>query len=113
FNIDRTEKVGSFTWYRGDLNGKKVWVQGNNFMKVNINESSTSKIGRIQNADTYIYEDILNGTSISKAGSSRTNKIYYIKKQAELNDQLYYMISNKRSSTNGLVGWVKAQDIRQ
>lgn len=113
FKINRTEKVGKYIWYRGDLNGKTVWIMGNNFMEVDIEKSSTSKIGRIQNANTNVYGDIMQGTSLSKAGSRRTDKIFYIKKQAKFNNQLFYMISNRRSSTKGVVGWVKSEDIRE
>ncbi|WP_077329239.1 GW dipeptide domain-containing protein [Virgibacillus siamensis] len=112
FNVTRTEKVGKFVWFLGDLNGQAVWIMGSNFMNVNINQSSTSKVGRIQDAGTYIYDDIMQGTSLSKAGLKRTDKVYYIKKKAAFNNQLFYLISNQRSSTKGIVGWVKSEEIR-
>ncbi|MEC2158531.1 SH3-like domain-containing protein [Virgibacillus halodenitrificans] len=28
FEIERTEKVGKTVWYRGELEGKKVWIHG-------------------------------------------------------------------------------------
>ncbi|WP_174614881.1 N-acetylglucosaminidase [Virgibacillus ihumii] len=111
FNVNRTEKVGRYIWYHGDLNGENVWIQGYNFMKVDINESSASKIGRIQNPGTNVYGNIMQGTAMSTVGTDLTDKIFYIKKQATFNDQLFYKISNQRSSSKGVVGWVKSQDI--
>lgn len=114
FHINRTERIGKFVWYRGTLDGKSVWIQGYNFhTKVNAKKTSTSKVGRISSENVYIYNDILNSASVFKAGNKYTDKLLYIKKQSEINGQRYFMISTKRSSTNGVIGWVKSGDIKE
>ncbi|WP_186306563.1 GW dipeptide domain-containing protein [Siminovitchia fortis] len=114
FKVNLTEKVGNYIWYRGELNGRSVWIQAGNVTKINENstkESSTSKLGRIQNANAGIYKNIGDRTPYTTAGTKYTDKVFYIKKQAEINGQQYYLISTVASSTNGVIGWVKAEDM--
>src|SRR5699024_1231040 len=33
-------------------------------------------------------------------------KVYYVKKEARYQDQIYYLLSTERSSVNGIIGWV-------
>ncbi|MGM8364827.1 GW dipeptide domain-containing protein [Virgibacillus sp. W0181] len=130
FEINQTEKVGNSIWYQGTIEGKLLWVQANNVSKVNENtsskmvstsskiinttnkkETSTSKLGRIQNSQATIYKTIGDDSTSFQAGSQYTDKIFYIKKQAEINSQIYYSISTVASSTHGVIGWVKAEDM--
>src|SRR5690606_39143265 len=43
FRVDLTEKVGSNTWYRGTLNGKRVFIKSSDV--TTLEESNTSKLG--------------------------------------------------------------------
>lgn len=36
FEVHKTEKVGSNTWYRGDFNGKRIWVHESSVEKNNV-----------------------------------------------------------------------------
>ncbi|QUW21221.1 SH3-like domain-containing protein [Sporosarcina sp. Marseille-Q4063] len=108
FKVNLTEKVGDAIWYRGTLNGKSMWIQAYN-VKIS-KESITSKLGHIQSADAKIYNSLDEDSSIT-AGSTYMNKVFYIKKQAKANGQNYYLISTVASSTNGVIGWVKAEDM--
>ncbi|WP_077623404.1 GW dipeptide domain-containing protein [Sediminibacillus massiliensis] len=106
-NIDLTEKVGSNYWYRGTLNGETVWIHTSNLTTKQ--ESSTSKLGHLHGNATIFQQIGDNRTAFS--ASPYTNAVYYIKKQAKVNDQIYYLISNKPSSSRGVIGWVKSQDM--
>src|SRR5690625_3888298 len=75
-----------------------------------VQESKTSKLSHIISGDVDIYEKEINGKSI-KAGSQYTNAVYYIKRQAKLDNDTYYLISKSPSDTKGVVGWVKESDL--
>ncbi|WP_117168449.1 N-acetylglucosaminidase [Paraliobacillus sediminis] len=109
FKVHLTEKVGSNTWYRGTLDGKTVWLHSN--FVTTLSESSTSKLGHLRSTNTRIYDSLGNPSSYDVAGTTYTNAVYYIKKQAELNGVNYYLISKYPSSESGVVGWVKASDL--
>src|SRR5690606_31185759 len=70
---------------------------------------STSKLGRLDGANVTIYSELSNNASTSKAGSTYTDRVLYIKQQANWNGELYYRISLEARS--GVIGWVKASDI--
>lgn len=109
FKVDGTETVGTMTWYRGNLNGKTVWIHSSRAAaKV---EKSTSRLGQIKNDNVMIYQTAGNSTGAISAGSAYTGTVYYIKKQAMINDQTYYLISKQPSSVSGVVGWVNSSDL--
>lgn len=107
FKIDLTEKVGNNTWYRGSLAGKKVWIHSG-FLTKTV-ESSTSRLGNIKKSSVKIYKK-LDSSSSFKAGTSYTNKVYYIKRQGKLSGQTYYLLSKNANGT-GAAGWVKSSDL--
>ncbi|RKQ34311.1 peptidoglycan recognition protein family protein [Oceanobacillus halophilus] len=109
FKINKTEKVGNNIWYRGVLQGRTVWIH-ENFVETQ-KEQKTSKLGHIKNKDVKIYESIGNENSANLAGEKRSNKVYYIKKQAKIGSESFYLISEQPSSKNGVIGWVKAKDL--
>src|SRR5699024_8569072 len=109
FKVNLTEKVGNNTWYRGNLNGKTVWMHTS--YVASKEESKASKLGHIRSSDAAIYKDIGHPSTAEPAGNKYTHSVYYIKKQASVNNQLYYLISNQPSRTKGVVGWVKSQDL--
>src|SRR5690625_4055662 len=76
-----------------------------------VQESKTSKLGHIRSTNVDIYKNINNLSSSKKVGDKYTHAVYYIKKQANVNGQVYYLISKEPSSTKGVVGWVKSQDL--
>ncbi|RST74214.1 mannosyl-glycoprotein endo-beta-N-acetylglucosamidase [Siminovitchia acidinfaciens] len=108
FAVHLTETVGNNIWYRGKLNGKTVWIHSGNVFEVK--ESKTSKLGHIRSSKVRIYNDLGLNSSIG-AGSTYTNYVYYIKKQALINGETYYLISKQPSSERGVIGWVKASDL--
>ncbi|MBP1950588.1 GW dipeptide domain-containing protein [Virgibacillus litoralis] len=107
FNVHLTEKVGSNIWYRGNLDGRTVWMHSSYVTK--IKKSNTSKLGHIHSGTT-IYKDITDETS-SFSSDKYLNAVYYIKQQAEINGQNYYLISKKPSKTSGVVGWINSKDM--
>lgn len=82
------------------------------YNNMGIKKQTTSKLGQIESASTPIYEDPVNQAKYQQAGQAHTNKSYYIKQQATLDGQTYYLISDQPSSKKGTIGWVKSQDIK-
>src|SRR5699024_10345877 len=76
--------------------------------KVKIEESRISRLGHIR-GERYIYESI--GGKSFKAAPTYTNAVYYIKRQAKVESEIYYLISTSPSDTRGVVGWMKASDL--
>lgn len=77
-----------------------------------IKYSNTSKLGHIRTTSARIYPNLSNLSSSTQAGSSKTDQVYYIKKQANVNGTIYYLLSTKPSATSGTIGWMKASDVK-
>ncbi|MCM3225282.1 GW dipeptide domain-containing protein [Terribacillus saccharophilus] len=113
FLVNLTETVGSNTWYRGMLDGKQVFIHSSYLTDYNPEtiEQSTSKLGHLR-ANAVIYPDLKNPAfAISAEDNDYTNAVYYIKKEATVSGELFYLISREPSATNGIVGWVKNSDM--
>lgn len=106
--VNLTETVGKTTWYRGKLlNGTVIWVQSS---QVNaINKSSTSRLGQLR-SNAIIYKTIGNPKTTLKA-NNYLNNVYYMKQQAKVGNQVYYLISSQPSASKGTIGWVKTEQI--
>src|SRR5699024_1117646 len=108
--VNLTEKVGNNTWYRGKINGRgqNVWIHSS--VVFQMDEKKTSKLARIKNDKVKIYKTI-QGESF-KAGSEHTDRTYYVKKEATVDKEKYYLISKQPSSKDGVVGWVNSDDLK-
>src|SRR5699024_7778845 len=107
--VHLTEKIGNNIRYRRTLDGKTEWMHSSyDYSKT---ESITSKLSHISNTNVNIYRDIDNSASSITAGEKYKQAVYYIKKYAKIDDQRYYLISKEPSSSKGVVGWVKSQDL--
>lgn len=73
-------------------------------------ENLVSKIGRIRPGESYIYPDIKELTN-KKSTKNFKGNTYFIKKQVIYNSQKFFLLSNEPSSINGVVGWIKANDM--
>ncbi|REJ18348.1 MAG: mannosyl-glycoprotein endo-beta-N-acetylglucosamidase [Bacillaceae bacterium] len=111
FQVDLTETVGNNVWYRGWLNGKKVFIHSSYVSLESVKESATSKLGHIRTREVKIYKTLGDPSTAFTSGAEYTNRVYYIKKQATMNGELYYLLSLQPSSTSGLVGWVNEKDM--
>ena len=109
FQVNLTEKIGNNTWYRGKINGQdgNVWLHSSYVFSET--KSKTSLLGHIKNGNVNIYETV--GGKASKAGAEFTNIVYYIKEQAVVGKDRYYLISKSPSNTKGVVGWIKSTDL--
>lgn len=74
-------------------------------------ESRTSLLGHLKASRVRIYNDLEEQSDYTQAGPVYTNAVYYIKKQADYKGERYYLISKNSSSTVGVVGWVKSEDM--
>ncbi|WLV24156.1 N-acetylglucosaminidase [Aciduricibacillus chroicocephali] len=113
FTVNLTEKVGNNIWYRGQLNGRNVWVHSSHLEKAitQSSESATSRLGQLKNANVLIYATAGDESTAKKATTKYTGTSFYIKKQADVDGTLFYLISNRPSSTSGIIGWVKSSDL--
>ena len=107
FKVNLTETVGKNTWYRGVLNGQTIWLHSS--YVTTLEKSNISRLGHLRSGAT-IYKTIGDPASAISA-KDYYNAVYYIKQQAKLSNDTYYLISTKPSRTNGVIGWVKAQDM--
>lgn len=111
FQVHLTEKVGNNTWYRGTINGQRMWVHSSYVREIDkATISNTSKLAHIRRGNVKIYEN-LNLTEHKTAGKDYTNAVYYIKSQAKIGKQNYYLLSTSPSKNKNLVGWVKSEDL--
>lgn len=106
FHVDLTETVGKDVWYRGTLNGKRVWLHSSQVLEIN----KTSKLGHLR-SQSMIYRIIGDTSTAIKDTTDYKNRVYYIKQQAQQNGETYYLISTQPSNTAGIVGWVKADHL--
>jgi N-acetylmuramoyl-L-alanine amidase CwlA/outer membrane biosynthesis protein TonB len=77
-----------------------------------IKYSRTSKLGHIRSTRARVYPNLSNRSSSTQAGTSRTDQVYYIKKQANVSGTIYYLLSTKPSASSGTIGWMKARDVK-
>ena len=89
----------------GILDGKTVWIDSSRLAQKE--ERTTSRLGQIKDGNVKIYKTIGNPTSAIQAGATYTGTVHYIKKQATINGQIYYLLSEQPSSVTGVIGWVK------
>ncbi|RIU94908.1 N-acetylglucosaminidase [Oceanobacillus picturae] len=108
FQVNLTEKVGSSIWYRGKLDGKTAWIHESYL--TTIKELSTSRLGHLRKT-AKIYSDLENQSEFYQATDGYTNRVYYVKKQAQFEGEKFYLISTKPSSKEGVVGWVKESEL--
>jgi len=73
-------------------------------------ESPISILGHIRAGVSYIYPSPKNSTK-GELSNKYKNAVYFIKKQATYNNELYYLLSNQPSSIKGIIGWMKAEDL--
>src|SRR5690625_1291992 len=107
FKVNLTEKVGNNTWYRGTFQDETIWLHES--YVASRKESKTSKLGHIRKKAT-IYET-LGDVSSALNTEKYLNAVYYIKKQAKIDNKTYYLISKKPSSSTEVVGWVESDDL--
>ncbi|MGX9931895.1 peptidoglycan recognition protein family protein [Virgibacillus salarius] len=107
FKVNKTERVGNNTWYRGVLDGRTVFIHSSYLLKKE--EKSTSRLGHIKSGSE-IYEELGKETS-GFSSNDYLDAVYYIKKQVKLGEALYYLMSTEPSSTEGVIGWMKAEDV--
>ncbi|SEO24428.1 bifunctional autolysin [Amphibacillus marinus] len=112
FEVHLTEQVGNNIWYRGRLDGEVVWLHSSYVNETPaLRQGSTSRLGHIRNSSVRIYSNLRSKSNYTIAGSNYTNTVYYIKRSAVMENIRYYLISTEPSATNGVIGWVKADNL--
>lgn len=109
FKINKTEKVGNNIWYRGMLDGKQIFLHENFVSKAT--ENSISRLGQIYSSGTIVYDSETMAEK-QKLDESQINQVYYIKKEKYIGNKRFFLISLRPSASEGILGWVKNEDIR-
>lgn len=113
--VDLVETVGTNTWYRGMLNGQRVFIHENHLSRKEV--TPVSRLGKV----TLNGASVLDKYSLSpkqQLTSSDLNRVYYIKEQLDFKsnnrnfNESYSLLSIAPSAKNGVIGWVKNSDIR-
>ncbi|MCJ0929618.1 GW dipeptide domain-containing protein [Virgibacillus halodenitrificans] len=107
FEVHLTEKVGNNIWYRGNFDGKTIWLHSSYLTQST--EIEISKLGHLH-SEAKIYGTYGDRNTIIDS-SKYLNAVYYIKKQAKVNGKVYYLISTQPSSSRGVIGWVPEEEI--
>lgn len=73
-------------------------------------EYPVSILGHIRGGESFVYST---PTDLSRRESSKEykNYVYYIKKQAKFNGELFYLLSKQPSAQKGVIGWMKSSDV--
>lgn len=74
-----------------------------------LEEQLTSLLGHIRAGKSSIYS-----TPYDQEGKSSDpykNSVYYIKKQATYREETFYLLSEKPSAIEGIIGWMKSTDL--
>lgn len=66
-----------------------------------------SRVGHIKGGESSVYSQV-NDAIKEDSSEGYKNNVYYIKKEASYNDELFYLLSNKPSAKDGVIGWMKA-----
>src|SRR5690606_15361319 len=95
----------------GTLNYDKYLNKIERVHEKNYSERFVSKIVRIRKKESFVYDsptDSRPSESLAKYKESS----YYAKKEAEIDDEIYYLLSSKPSAIHGVIGWVKEKDLK-
>lgn len=79
--------------------------------EIKYKEKLVSKLARIRTGESLIYES---PEDLTHQQSSRKfkNNTYYVKKEATINKDKYYLLSTEPSAIEGVIGWMKSTDVR-
>ncbi|WP_229720414.1 peptidoglycan recognition protein family protein, partial [Oceanobacillus neutriphilus] len=75
-------------------------------------KANTSKLGQLNSNNVTKYDNPVSQSGASSISGEDANKVFYIKAEAVIDNKQYYLISNQASSSNGVVGWIEAKDIK-
>lgn len=73
-------------------------------------ERPVSILGHIRRGDSFIYETPQQPEQ-AELSHEYQDFVYYIKKQMIYNNERFYLLSNKPSANDGVIGWMKASNI--
>lgn len=73
-------------------------------------ERPISILGHIRTGESYIFNNPKDLESI-KSSNKFKNKVYFIKKQANVNGKMFYLLSDKPSSVKGTIGWMPKENL--
>lgn len=87
-----------------------TFVQNIEPKKTEYKERLISRVGRIREGESMIYETPKDLSDYKSSKSIQGNS-YFIKKQAMFNGERFYLLSNEPSYVKGIIGWMRATDV--
>lgn len=90
---------------------RPYWLEAELEVEDDYREVFVSRVAQIKSGQYYIYA---HPTELENKKSTKKymGRLFYIKKRVDLNGQIYYLLSDQKSTTKGLIGWVKAEHIK-
>src|SRR5699024_12612612 len=101
-----TAKRENSTWYRHKIKREVQKVRLHSNVVFKSEESKTSKLVSINNDQVKVYEPIQRDAF--EAGSKHTRITYYVKKEAEVSGETYYLICMESIAYNMTIRWIHA-----
>lgn len=111
------------SYQKATIQNKKVMLSGSNsIINVNVDdyynkktsneyvEKPISVLGHIRSGKSFIYKSPQQFTD-AKSSEAFQGAVYYIKKQAVYNDERFFLLSEKPSAIEGVIGWMRASDL--
>lgn len=116
-NVEREQyRKKAYQIQRKLLSGNKVesYLNIDNFINKNtiepIKESPVSLLGHIRGGESVIYDSPYN-LEKGKSSNKYKHKVYYIKKQLNIEGKRFYLLSKEPSAVNGIIGWMSSSDL--
>ena len=74
-------------------------------------EKPVSLLGQLKSKDSYLYDNPKCKNVVSYSVEYKL-AVYYIKRKADYKKESFYLISTEPSGNKGIIGWIKAEDIK-
>ncbi|MBY7144667.1 teichoic acids export ABC transporter ATP-binding subunit TagH [Virgibacillus sp. NKC19-3] len=75
-------------------------------------EKVESRLGRINSEEEVYIFSRPNNANDKKAAKRYKHYVYYIKRKAVYNNELFYLLSELPSAENGVIGWIEAANVK-
>src|SRR5699024_8159448 len=72
-------------------------------------EKPISKLAHCRGGDSYLVSYPNENKKTSTEGFK--DAVYFVKKEARYQDEIYYLLSTKRSAVEGIIGWIETKHL--
>src|SRR5699024_3180969 len=86
-----------------------IWLHSSNVEKMDIKAEKTSLLAHVKGGDRPVYEEI--GGKSFKATAKYQNQVYYVKREAKVGSETFYLLSRSPSPSKDVLRWMKKKDV--